>query len=272
MDLKKDIIHLVGSNGLIGSNLSKNLNQIDCIKWSHSSKGDNYFNLYEEDSWANLLSYKPKTVLFLCWPGLPNYESDFHLTKNLPFSIKLFNELIENGTKRIVCTGTCYEYGLTSGELKEDIDTRPTTMYGLSKDCLRRFLEIKSKKYDFNYTWLRIFYLYSKFQKSSSLYPSIIRAIQEKQNLFKIGSGEEIRDFISLEEVCSYIQSILTKKNFSGIYNIGSGNPKSVYDFVNEQFKQYSYDIEIEKNTSLRRKYEPQEYWAYMDKAKKIKL
>ena len=272
MDLKQDIVHLLGSNGLIGSTLSKNFNPINFIKWSHSSKDDNYFNLYEEDSWANLLSYKPKTVLFLSWPGLPNYESDLHLTKNLPFSIRLFNELIKNGTKRIVCTGTCYEYGLSSGELKEDIDTRPKTMYGLSKDCLRRFLEIKSLNFDFNFTWLRIFYLYSAYQKSSSLYPSIIRAIQEKQKLFKIGSGDEIRDFISLDEVCFYIQNVLTKKDIFGIYNVGSGNPKSVYDFVNEQFKHFNYDIEIKKNNSLRRTYEPKEYWASLHKSKKIKL
>ena len=271
MDLKNNIVHLIGSNGLIGSNLNNNSHPINFKKWSHSSKGNDYFNLYEQESWANLLNHKPKTVLFLSWPGLPNYESDFHLTKNLPFSIKLFDELIKNGTKRIVCTGTCYEYGLLSGELKEDIDTRPTTMYGLSKDCLRRFLEIKAKSCDFNFTWLRIFYIFSKHQKSSSLYPSIIRAIQEKQNLFKIGSGEEIRDFISLEEVCFYIKSILTNKDFSGTYNIGSGKPKSVHDFVNEQFKQNNYDIEIERNISFRRKYEPQEYWASMDKMKKNK-
>ena len=269
MDLNKNVVHLIGSNGLIGSNLNINFSPINFIKWSHSLKGGNYFNLYEKESWRNLLNSKPKTVLFLSWPGLPNYDSDFHLTKNLPFAISLINELIENGAEKIVCTGTCYEYGLSSGELKEDIDTNPTTMYGLSKDCLRRYLEIKAKMHDINFTWLRIFYLYSKYQKSSSLYPSILRAIEKKQKLFKIGSGKEIRDFISLEEVCFYINQILTSKDFCGIYNIGSGKPKTVYDFVEEQFKNNNYSIEIEKNISLKREHEPLEYWASMDKLKK---
>ena len=103
MDLNKNVVHLIGSNGLIGSNLNINFSPINFIKWSHSLKGGNYFNLYEKESWRNLLNSKPKIVLFLSWPGLPNYDSDFHLTKNLPFAISLINELIENGAEKIVC-------------------------------------------------------------------------------------------------------------------------------------------------------------------------
>ena len=81
----------------------KGINADKIICWSHQSK--NYFiDIYEEESWMNLLKFNPKRVILLSWPGLPNYNATFHVTKNLPQLIKLLKLLIINGLKKIVIT------------------------------------------------------------------------------------------------------------------------------------------------------------------------
>jgi len=46
------------------------------------------------------------------------------------------------GVKQILVTGTCFEYGLQNGCLSEEMPTVPVTPYGLSKDTLRKSLEM----------------------------------------------------------------------------------------------------------------------------------
>ena len=49
--------------------------------------------------------------------------------------------MIAAGTKRVLVAGTCFEYGIQSGPLSEDLPTFPANPYGLAKDTLRKLLE-----------------------------------------------------------------------------------------------------------------------------------
>ena len=47
-----------------------------------------------------------------------------------------------NLNKKILVTGTCYEYGLQEGKLNEEQNTYPHNFYALAKDTLRKHIEI----------------------------------------------------------------------------------------------------------------------------------
>lgn len=89
---------------------------------------------------------QPDVVLHLAWSGLPNYLDSCHLEVEYPVQIKFLTQLIESGLKKLVVTGTCYEYGLCSGAISESQMTMPTTPYGVAKDLLRKsLLELKNR-------------------------------------------------------------------------------------------------------------------------------
>ena len=113
-----DNLHIIGSNGFLGTAI-KNMNKDNSLVfWSHLCKNEDlYFDINERKSWEVILSKKPKNVILLSWPGLPNYDKEFHLTKNLPDSINFIDELIASGLEKILIAGTCYEYGLLEGKL-----------------------------------------------------------------------------------------------------------------------------------------------------------
>ncbi len=262
-------VHIIGSNGFIGKALKRSVNVDKIICWSHQSK-DYFIDIYEEESWMNLLKLNPKRLILLSWPGLPNYNETFHVTKNLPQLIKLLELLIINGLKKIVVTGTCYEYGLKNGKLSEDISAEPVSQYGIAKNCLLHSLRNLCTLNSVNWCWGRIFYPFGPEQNEKSLIPSLIKAIKNNDDFFRISSGKQLRDFIHVDEVAKILIFMIENDDLKGIYNIGSGEPKSIIDFVKEIKRERNSNINIITNYYKDRKDEPQEFWADMQKLNKV--
>ncbi len=265
-----DKIHLIGSNGFIGKNLVKNYPKNNFILWSHSKNTNtNYFDLLNEESWKDLIKQMPKVVVLLSWPGLPNYNDSFHVRRNLPACIRLFEILKKNGLKKIVITGTCYEYGLSNGSVNEEYITNPINQYAIAKDTLRKAIFCMSKNSKIKICWLRIFYVYGEDQNKNAIYPSLINSIRSG-NTFNISSGRQIRDFVSINQITEYLNLLINKKNIHGIFNGGSGDPISIIEFVENIIKRKDSNIKVNRNFYPDRDDEPLAFWADMKKMQNI--
>ena len=266
----KNKIHLIGSNGFIGKNLVKNYPKNNFILWSSSkSKNTNYFDLLDEESWGELIKQMPQIVVFLSWPGLPNHDETFHVSRNLPACLKLFEILKNNGLKKIVVTGTCYEYGLLSGSVNEESKTDPINQYAIAKDTLRKSIFRMSKNSEIKICWLRIFYVYGEDKNKNSIYPSLINSIS-LGNTFNISSGRQIRDFVSIKIITKYIDLLINKKDIHGIFNGGSGDPISIIEFVYNIIKSRESNIKVNRYFYPDREDEPLAFWADMKKIRNI--
>ena len=265
MDIKKNCIHVIGAEGFIGKNIQSFYTDNNLIKWSHSTNEYN-FDIYDQSSWEMLFNSNPQKILFLSWPGLPNYDSTLHLVKNLPAMINFFEELVRRDVKRIVVTGTCYEYGSMKGKLSEDFNVEPINQYAIAKNTLRQVLQNLCHANNVSFAWARLFYPYGEFQNPKSLIPSLIRAIKNNEKFFTIGAGDQIRDFISIEKVVNYLLFLVNNRENEGIFNIGSGKPTSIKSLVNEIVENENSNISILENLDKNRKNEPQEFWADMTK------
>lgn len=262
-----DLIHVVGSDGFIGRHLQAqaSLRRVSLHSWSHRSKSDgNYFDLLNTSTWGNLLHARPKTIILLSWPGLPNYNKTFHLTRNLPACVELLEALVACGLRTIVITGTCYEYGLSEGSLAESVPTNPVNYYAIAKDSLRRAAQYVSSARDLQLCWLRIFYPYGPGQNKRSLYPTLMNAIMGGKQFFEMSQGHLIRDFLKVEIVASHILSLALSSTANGIYNIGSGEPCSVLDFADRLVRKYDSQLVLKPGRIPVRDDEPKAFWADM--------
>lgn len=271
MELIENKIAVIGSEGFLGKAIKRNLDKKKAVFWSHNSSDRNsFFNLLDEKTWDSLLSSEPNAAIFLSWPGLPRYNETFHVSRNLPLSLKLFECLINRGLKKLVVTGTCYEYGMQSGCLKENICTYPINQYAIAKDALRKSAYCLTEKQDVSLAWGRIFYPYGPFQNPKSLMPSLERAIQEKKEIFYMSSGEQVRDFIHVDKVAEHLINLCINPFANGIYNIGSGEPIKLIDFINSKISQKQSQINLITNFYKDRCDEPKEFWADMTKLNQL--
>jgi dTDP-6-deoxy-L-talose 4-dehydrogenase (NAD+) len=216
-----------------------------------------------QDPHPNVLELigEPDVLIHLAWGGLPNYKSPHHFEQELPAQYRFLESLVESGLKNIVVAGTCFEYGMTSGQLREDMEARPTNPYGLAKDILRRRLECLKNDALFSLTWARLFYMYGEGQAESSLLPQIKQAVERGDAVFNMSGGEQLRDYLPVTEAAKYLVSLAIGNRDNGVVNVCSGEPVSVRKLVEGWIKENRWSIKLNLGHYPYPDYEPMEFW-----------
>lgn len=273
-------IAITGATGFIGRHVRNALTKTDhkviLVIRSIEKVGDRSANeeiviadLNEvRTDWFELFG-KPDAVLHLAWGGLPNYLDSYHLDVELPVQSRFLTALICSGLKKLVVTGTCYEYGISSGALSEKQETNPNTPYGIAKDKLRKeVFKLQSTK-RFDLTWARIFYPYGEGQSETSLYSQLKNCANSGIEEFKLYNGGSKLDFVSVETVASSLLKLLGWHGL-GLINIGSANPRSVFNFAQDLIKVNGWEISLQIEKNGDRNFESKEFWADVAKLQSI--
>lgn len=200
-------------------------------------------------------------VVHLAWPGLPNYAALTHLDRTLPAECRFLGELVRAGVRQLLVSGTCFEYGLASGCLNESTPSQPVTAYGMAKNTLRGYLEILQKSHPFLLQWARLFYMHGRGQNPGSLLPQLDAALAGGQPVFNLSGGEQLRDYLPVEEVATRLVALLEHPGFDGIVNICSGKPISVRRLVEEHVAAVGGSIRFNFGHYPYPDYEPMAFW-----------
>jgi nucleoside-diphosphate-sugar epimerase len=213
----------------------------------------------------------PDAVMHLAWAGLPNFKGYFHITENLPADLKFLTAVVRSGVKQLMVAGTCLEYGMQCGPLLEDGETHPSTPYGFAKDALRKALELLQKDEDFTLQWMRLFYMCGEGQNPNSLLAILERSIDEGMTTFNMSVGDQLRDYLSIEEIADAFTRVIEAPDCTGVVNCSSGKPVSVLDLVMDLCKEKNSDIEFNRGYYPYPDYEPMAFWGVPEKLTELK-
>jgi len=265
---------VTGATGFIGNYVVKELLKQRCQIVASSRNPDKarlcewfsrvqYIPYDLNDTMDNFFDFflQPDLLIHLAWEGLPNYKDLIHLEKNLFSNYRFLKNMLEHGLKHLIVTGTCFEYGMQSGTLNEAMVTMPNNPYGLAKDTLRKFLEQLQKKIDFEYKWIRLFYMYGKGQDSSSILSQLDKALENEETSFNMSGGEQLRDYLPVEKVVEYIVKIAIQNKVHGIINCCSGVPVSIRKLVEDYLKKKQKSIHLNLGHYPYPDYEPMAFW-----------
>jgi len=277
-------ILVTGATGFIGKYVVKHLlskdyeviaSGLETIEKSAftGSKNPKYisYNINNQSD-SNLYNYfgEPDVLIHLAWTGLPNYKQLFHFEENLMRDYFFIKNLIINGLKQVIVTGTCFEYGMQSGCLTETMPSQPTNPYGLAKDTLRRFLEQLQNIHPFVFQWVRLFYMYGEGQNPNSLISLLDKALNDNAEEFKMSGGEQLRDYLHVGTVGQIIAEIASQQKITGIINCCSGSPISVRKLVENYIYYKAKTINLKLGHYPYPDYEPFAFWGDNTKLKTI--
>ena len=223
-------------------------------------------DLADESSDPFVVAGKPDTLIHLAWGGLPNYKSDWHVDTELPKHARFLDRMLAAGVKHVLITGTCLEYGMQSGALREDMPATPGTAYARAKDMLRMRVEKQAAKRGALLTWARLFYSWGEGQSPSSIWPQLNAAVAAGERTFKMSGGEQQRDYLPAAEQARLIVALATNGRDNGVVNICSGKPITVRALVEGWIRDHGWTIELELGHYPYPDYEPMAFWG--DRAK----
>lgn len=213
----------------------------------------------------------PDAIVHLAWPGLPNYRDFFHISKNLPADLAFLKAAVESGVPHLLVAGTCLEYGMQYGPLTEEADTSPTTPYGFAKDTLRKALQLLQKDRPYTLQWMRLFYMYGEGQNRNSLLAQLDSAIDEGLPVFNMSEGDQLRDYLPIQEVAENFVIALENPQLEGIINCCSGKPVSVLALVKQRCHTKASNIKLNRGYYSYPDYEPLAFWGMPSKLTALK-
>ncbi len=204
---------------------------------------------------------RPDALIHLAWGGLPNYGSPHHVEQELPAHEALLTQLVGDGLRNLVVAGTCFEYGMQSGALAESTEAAPANAYAVAKDSLRRCLQALQRERPFDLTWARLFYLHGEGQASSALLPQLQRALDAGAASFPMSGGEQLRDYLAVEEAADDLVRLALARRDHGIVNVCSGQPIAVRALVERWLSSQGRTIELDLGRYPYPAHEPMAFW-----------
>lgn len=265
-------VAVTGASGFVGQHVIKRLlkNDVEVIaitrNVAHLSDLSNIIRIVEMDIACPTSDCyeemgRPDILIHLAWNGLPNYKSLHHFDTELPRQYHFLKLMIEAGLPTLLVTGTCFEYGMQSGLLNEDMDTLPSNPYGFAKDALRSQLQYLQQTIPFDLTWARLFYLYGEGQAENSLLSQLKSAVESGDSVFNMSGGEQLRDFLPITQVANYLVNLVMTARNNNIVNICSGQPISVRKLVEDFIHKNGWNIALNLGYYPYPDYEPMAFW-----------
>jgi len=180
---------------------------------------------------ADLDRFRPECCIHLAWSGLPDYSAPY-CRDNLLAGIGLLEALGRTGCRKILVSGTCWEYGDLTGAVAESDHASDLSLFPAFKSALRIAGQSLCASLGSDLSWCRLFFVYGPGQRSTSLIPTCYRSLRLGV-LPQITNPFAVNDFIHVEDVASAICALLEVGAPTGICNIASGRPVAVWEIVN---------------------------------------
>jgi nucleoside-diphosphate-sugar epimerase len=176
------------------------------------------------------LDIKADTFYHCAWEGdRHSYEEQI---KNMENSILAFNATNILNIKHFIGIGSQAEYGIYNHKIDEDKTCRPINAYGMCKLSTYRMLSNLSSYNNIKFTWVRLFSAYGKYDNHNTLIEQLINNLQKNQSI-KIHSSEKKWEYIHIKDAVSALY-LLGENVIEGLYNLSSGEPHLIKDFVED--------------------------------------
>ncbi len=183
-------------------------------------------------------------------------DADYLYDNNTQYSIDIATAASHKSI-RFIYASSAAVYGLGEQGYADwlGISLRPLNMYGYSK--LLFDVWVRRHGLDGEFTGLRYFNVYgpNEYHKGemASMVFKAFRQISEKKllRLFRSNStdyadGGQMRDFIYIKDVCRIMWKIFENKDIRGIYNLGTGLPRTWNDLASATFSAMNCPSQIE--------------------------
>jgi UDP-glucose 4-epimerase len=139
--------------------------------------------------------------------------------------------------------GTVYGENLKQIPVAEDYPLNPQCGYGSFCAFLEQLIRSFHNQYSLPYTILRVgnpYGLLKRANKNQGIIDYYIRSARALRPFTVFGNGDEIRDYIYIDDISKVIAAVLAAPPSNSVFNVGTGRPhtsKEIISVVGRQFQ-----------------------------------
>ena len=131
-----------------------------------------------------------------------------------------------------------FVYGKTEDlPASENSECNPRGFYSITKRAAEQLLVSYCETFDIKYRIMRLCNVYGTKDKKASKKRNAVQFLTSEvvnsRDINLYDAGENIRDFLHIEDVCRALNLIIDKSNFNDTINVGSGQPSKFIEIMN---------------------------------------
>jgi UDP-glucose 4-epimerase len=249
---------ILGAAGFIGINLSHTLaaqgwevicfDHITSPNWPLSAKiivGD-----FEKMPAALLESMEDATVFHLissCRPSATTEKAADEVAYDLISTINYLELCRDRALRWVFISSGGTVYGHTEeNALLESAGTQPICTYGLVKLSIEQYFSLYKKIHNIDYVVVRLANPYGPWQRpliGQGLVATLIYKALNGESIEVWGSGENVRDYIYIDDAIEGILAAAQNGQSGEIYNVGTGKGTSINELIGMMREALSLEI-----------------------------
>jgi len=174
------------------------------------------------------------------------WDGRYMMRNNYAYSQSLLHHCLENKTPYIYASSAAV-YGGSSDFVEDPLFEGPLNVYGYSKLQFDRYVRRVAPQPESQVVGLRYFNVYGPREQHKGSMASVAfhfnnQIVDDGEARLFTGTdgyadGEQLRDFVYVDDVCNVNLWFLDNPAVSGIYNCGSGNAQTFNDVANAVIK-----------------------------------
>lgn len=257
---------VLGAGGFIGTNLCRALvGRVDSLRafgrrqsFPEAMRGCDWMPGDFADSTCLPAAVAGCDVVFhlvnATTPASANVDKVADLNANVASTLHLLDACRETGVRRVVFVssgGTIY--GIPDQvPTPETAPTNPITGYGISKLAIEKYLGLYGHLYGLEYRVLRVANPFGPYQtalKNQGVIAAFVRRALAGKPIEVWGDGSVTRDYVYIDDVVEALKLAATHDGPGRIFNIGSGEGRSLNDIVASISKLLAVKIPVDRRS-----------------------
>ena len=224
-----DRVVIFGSNGFIGSELTRKLKSIGYDAIGISRQDCNFLN---REEFAKKIIPIIKDSILIYAAGKHKQHGDslevFH--ENILTILNLLWAANSALPKKIFFLSTIEVYGCLDPftTISEKLELNPDTLYAAGKAAHENLFKVWGHCKNIPVTSLRLPGVFGIQDNATSVIGKIFLSIKESSEFSLFTNGNEKRDYVSVDDLSSCIAELISLKNVPAIINIGTGESVSI--------------------------------------------
>ncbi len=242
--MKHNTAILIGSTGFIGKSIVKNFNK-KLIKFNSKN-----LNLLKKSSInKHAKKFKNSTIIYAAGIKRTRGDTFQNFNKNIFIFNNLFSFFFKNRPKKIIFLSSAEVYGKYKGKKKinEKTPINPFTLYSLSKIIQEKTIKFFSDKVGYEYIILRLPGIYGRDKEEQSIVSKIVAAIIKKKTFKLNTSGNELRDYIYVNDVGKIVFELSKKKIRNLTINLATGKSLKITEIIKIIQMKLKKNIQLQK-------------------------